>query len=59
MAGTPGTGDCCFSDIAVTFTPPVVLSQAVDQYIGRGIMGQAKLYVTDQPICNFLRFLRS
>ena len=58
MAGAPGTGDCCFSAPVVTFTPPVVLGQTVDQYIGRGIMGQPKLYVTDQPIRNFLRFLR-
>ena len=57
MARAPGTGDCCFSAPVVTFTPPVVLGQTVDQYIGRGIMGQpntshdrqSKLNETDLP----------
>ena len=47
-AGVPQTG----------YQSPVVLGQnPSNHYIGRGIVGQPKLYVSGQPIRNALRFL--
>ena len=40
------------------FQAPVVLGQSPsNHYIGRGIVGQPKLYVSGQPIRNALRFI--
>ena len=63
-------GDCCSATTAMVQPPapayapaagcsaPVVLGQSPpNHYIGRGIVGQPKLYVSGQPLRNALRFI--